>query len=378
MIEERYIFMSSFHCYRRPSDVSHQHPFLVVDCQGELHLPLTVFAKEAYTPLVSSSVEKYLTGILPWFTWLDTDYWQVRANHRWTDPPEIIRDIVREYLVSRLECLVKDHPLGGEWIDMTEQAVNKVRILLAGLKLFYRIAKRRGYYTHANPLIDTTRDLAEAASAQFVSDGKGSYRPKMPDSSGVDTPHRGRRLTDSYFLLKDKWIPQVVTDTTLPQRILNGGRKLKKKGKDWGLREESFVLLLFDTGARVSELMALTLGDWNRRGLKETSWARNKGSRKRRAKFIRFSEQTVKLLTRYVNTERATIDANHYKLDDYVRLAERHQIDLDSIPLFLSKHGTPWTVASFRANYWKKACAAAKIDVDIHQARHWTVNHFVM
>src|SRR5260370_29350245 len=42
--------------------------------------------------------------------------------------------------------------------------------------------------------------------------------------------------------------------------------------------------ILFKTGARVSEIIALTLDDWHSRGLKDTAWARNKGSRKRPAK----------------------------------------------------------------------------------------------
>src|SRR5579864_1625676 len=92
--------------------------------------------------------------------------------------------------------------------------------------------------------------------------------------------------------LSIKWVPQVITDVELPQKILEGRRSAAEQGKDWGLREECLISLLFETGARISELMTLTLGDWNRRGLKDTAWARNQRSRKRRAKFVRFSEQT--------------------------------------------------------------------------------------
>lgn len=369
--------MPSYFCRARP-DATHNHPYLVFDCQGELHLPLIVFAKEAHARLEASSVKKYLTGILPWFTWLDTDPWQVRANHCWTDPPEVLRDVIREYLVNRLQCRVKAHQEGGEWLETMEESVNAVRILLAGLKLFYRITKARGYYQYSNPLSCSFTETVEVARAYLVREDDGSIRPKLPDQSGVDVPHREGRLTDSYFLLKEKWIPQVVTDTDLPQKILNGGRKLQMQGKQWGLREECLILLLFETGARISELMTLTLGDWNSRGLKETMWSRNKGSRKRRAKFIRFSEQTIKLLRKYVDTERAAVDAQHITLDEYLRLAEQKEINLDTVPLFLSQRGTPWTVASFRANYWKQACAAAKIDADPHQARHWILNPFVI
>ena len=360
--------MTSYSCCARPT-ASHGYPYLVFDCQKKLHLPLIVFSKDALARLEPSSVQKYLTGVLPWFTWLETDPWQVRANHRWTDPPEVLRDVIREYLVSRLQCRIKDHPQGGEFLETTEACVNPVRILLAGLKLFYRVAITRGYYPHSNPLSGSFTELVEAARVQMVRDNDGSVRLKMPDQSGVDVPSRAGRLTDSYFVLRDEWIPQVVTDTTLPQQILDGGRKLKEQGKDWGLREECLISLLFETGARIAELMALTLGDWNRRGLKDSAWTRNKGSRKRRAKFVCFSEDTVKLLQRYVNTERVAVDARHWKLGDYLTHAEQCEVDLDEIPLFLSKRGTPWSVASFRTHYWKKACAAAKIDVDPHQAR---------
>jgi len=364
--------MSSYSLCARP-DASHGYPYLVFDCQGELHLPLIVFAKEAQTRLAPSSVQKYLTNILPFFSWLDTASWQLRAHHCWTDPPEVLRNVVREYLVSKLQCRVKEHPQGGEWLETTEESVNAVRLLLAGLKLFYRIARTHGYYQHSTPLIASFTETVEAARERLVRDDGGSLRPQLPDQSGVDAPRREGRLTDSYFLLKEKWIPQVVTDTELPQKILNGGRILKEQGKVWGLREECLIVLLFETGARVSELMSLTLGDWNQRELKDTAWARNKGSRKRRAKYVRFSEQTVKLLKKYFDTERQAADPHHYTLDDYLRLAEQREIDLDTVPLFLSQRGTPWTVASFRAHYWKQACAAAHIDADPHQARHWYV-----
>ncbi len=364
--------MSAYSCCARPA-VAHGHPYLVFDGQGKLHLPLIVFAKDATSRLAPTSVKKYLSGILPWFSWMETDPWQIQANRRWTDPPEMIREVIREYLVGRLQCRVKDHPEGGEWLETTEEMLNPVRHLLAGLKLFYRIARAHGYYFYDNPLSGVFTEVAETVREHLVQEEGLPPRPKMPDKSGVDEPSRARRLTDSYFLLKDKWVPQVVTDVELPQKILEGGRRAAEQGKDWGLREECLVSLLFETGARISELMTLTLGDWRRRGLKDTAWARNKGSRRRRAKFVRFSEQTVKLLKKYFDTERKAVDKHHRMLDDYLHIADQREINLDTIPLFLSKRGTPWTVESFRANYWKKACAAARIDADPHQARHWFV-----
>lgn len=373
--------MTAYHCCARPLDVSHGHPYLIFDCQGELHVLLTVFAKDAHTRLAPSSVKKYLTGVLPFFTWIDIDPWQRKANHRWADPPEVLREMIRDYLVSRLKCKLRDRQDGGEWIQAGEESLSSVRVLLAGLKLFYRLARAHGYYPYANPLIGSFADTVDAAREQLEQCDDGSTRPKMPECSGVDEPRRTRRLTDCYFILLDTWIPQVVTDVTLPAQIRAGGQILneqrKAKGQEtnaWGLREECLVSLLFEAGARISEIMALTLDDWESRGLKNTAWARNKGSRKRRAKFVRFSEQTVKLLKRYFDTERKAVDPQHFTLDDYLGLAAQGTISLASIPLFLSRHGTAWSVASFRTHYWKKACAAAKIDMDLHQCRHWYVN----
>lgn len=90
-----------------------------------------------------------------------------------------------------------------------------------------------------------------------------------------------------------------------------------------------------------------------------------------------FSPDTAKLLRRYVDLERAAIDPGGRRLDDYLQLAGRGEVALETVPLFLSQRGTAWSVSSFRAHFWKPACAAAGLDVDIHQARHWYVTQAI-
>lgn len=249
----------TYHYYRRPPDAEHGYPYLVFDTGGTLHLPLTVFAKDASDRLAPASVTKYLTSILPWFTWLETDPWQVRAGRRWDDAPEAVRGVVREYLVRQLGCQVRERSAGYATLTVADAAVNQVRLFLVGLKLFYRIARQHGYYHQAHPLTEAVTDLGRVADEHLAShDG----RPPMPAVSGVDAPRRDRRLTDSYFIVVgDQWVPQVVTDPFLCQRILASGRALQAQGKPWGLREECVVCLLFETGARVSEVLGLTLDD---------------------------------------------------------------------------------------------------------------------
>jgi hypothetical protein len=90
-------------------------------------------------------------------------------------------------------------------------------------------------------------------------------------------------------------------------------------------------------------------------------------------KFLRFSSDTGKLLRRYFDEERRLHDPNGYLLADYVELSKQHQIDVNTIPLFLSTHGTALSAKTFRENFWNPACRVAQIDVDVHQCRHWYV-----
>ena len=84
------------------------------------------------------------------------------------------------------------------------------------------------------------------------------------------------------------------------------------------------------------------------------------------------------LLRRYFDEERISFDSQGYSLDLYLELTARRQIDLSTVPLFLSRQGTQLTPKAYREHYWNPACQAAGIEADVHQARHWTVNHFVM
>jgi hypothetical protein len=45
--------------------------------------------------------------------------------------------------------------------------------------------------------------------------------------------------------------------------------------------------------------------------------------------------------------------------------------------LFLSSQGTQLTPKQYREHYWNPACAAARIEADVHQARHWHVTRAV-
>jgi len=77
------------------------------------------------------------------------------------------------------------------------------------------------------------------------------------------TPQKkpAHRLSDNYFKLQhDEWVPQILDDPKLPALILEGGKQLPLKYTR--KRGEVVTWLLFETGARVSEVTGLMLGDW--------------------------------------------------------------------------------------------------------------------
>jgi integrase len=191
----------------------------------------------------------------------------------------------------------------------------------------------------------------------------------MPDLSGVVAPRGRKRLTDSYFkVIGEDWVPQVIDDLTLPARVLAGGRAV-----GWGLREECVARILFESGARVSEVVGLTLGDWKARGLRQEASAFSKGSHGRRIKFLRFSANTAKLLRRYFEGERRQVDSEHRSLKGYLVRSQRGVVDLAQVPIFLTTQHTALKANHFRDNFWTPACRAARINADVHQARHWYV-----
>ncbi len=357
----------------RPPDVSHRHPFLVFDCQDQLHFELTVFGKEAAARVEKKTVEGYLRALLPFFTYLEMDEWQVRAGQNWKRDPESIRRAVEDYLIHQLHCIARQHRQGFFLVLKTNQTHQTVKLFLSGLKFFYQMLCQQGYYDHPNPLIDSGASMVQFIEAQ---DTEEAISPRMPESSGVVEPPQKRkpRLSDSYFKLEDeRWIPQVVDDPTLFARVLRGGRQLKH----WGLREECVTRILFESGCRVSEAVGLTLGDWVARGMTQEATAFSKGSHGRRIKFLRFSNETAKLLRRYFDGERRRLDPQGYTLEEYLREVKQGQRDLHTIPLFLSRQRTTLSAKTYREHSWNPACQTAQIDADVHQARHWHVTQAV-
>ena len=367
--------MTAYWFAPRPKGAEHHHPFLVFDGNDRLHFPLTIFGKEASYRLSPKTVQTYLHAILPWFTYLDTDVWQFRTATTWDASPRQVRRAIEDYLVQKLQCKVQPHHQGWQFVAITTGTRNTIRIFLSALKLFYQIMAAHGSYPFLNPLVEPLSATVAAVEARLEQEGEP---PRMPDQSGVEAPRKkpAHRLSDNYFKLKhDEWVPHILDDPKLPALILEGGKQLPLKYTR--KRDEVVTWLLFETGARISEVAGLMLGDWASLGAHTKARTFNKGSFGRRTKILSFHEDTVVLLKRYFDEERIRFDQSGYTLDDYLLRAAHKQLDLQTVPLFLTIQGTQLTPKEYREHYWNPACAAVAIEADVHQARHWLVTRSV-
>ena len=343
-----------FRAVRRPKDLSSPYTLVVVDGSGIPHLPLTVFYHEMLRFLAEGTAKTYLATLLAYFDYLAADSWRRERKDRWDSPPQAVRESVRDFLVEQLHCKVQPRET-DQLIRLTGKSPSTVHVFLCALKQFYHLARRKDWYPYPHPLTDPTASLLQAIEAEERREA--GQRPRMPQRSGVEEP-RHKFLSDNYFkLVHETWQPHPIDDPQLHRMLRQGFQPA-----GLCLRDQLVVRIAYESGARIREILRLTVGDWRKRGGKQEAWTFSKGSHRRRVKVIRWSAETSKMLLAYVNTERMTIDRQCRRLD---------ALD-DGDPLFLSRRGNPYDYDSFK-KHWYRLCAVLQLDLNIHALRHWFV-----
>jgi site-specific recombinase XerD len=344
--------MASFFHVFCPEGVNSKYRLIVFDDKKEAFIPLTDYYHDQVNRISESSVIAYLNSLEPFFYWLKhKSHYQARKV-QWHDEPEAVKEAVRQYLKEQMHCKVRGRD-GHEGIYLTSKSSKTVQLFLAAIKGFYKTMIRSKKYSHANPLIDL--DFKDNIAEQ---PGSRLNRPRMPQVAGTEEPISFRKQTDSYFkVINEEWVPEIIGDWDLPYRIYQSGDT-----KGWRLRDEVITRFMFETGARISEILELTVGDYRKRSDLHELAATNKGSYKRRIKFIRISPETLKLLIKYANSERRHFSSTQIRFNDLS----------DDEPLFLSTRGTPYTYSAFYSN-WTNITKYAGIKLNPHKARHWFV-----
>src|SRR5260370_3319225 len=291
-VERMFHCVGVFECIPRPEGVTSRYPLLVVDVKGNPHLPLTQFYDKAKQWLSQGTARTYLISLLPYFTYVATHAWRKQRGDQWDSPPEDVQQCVRDYLIYRLGCQVRPKETYA-LVSLTAQSPNTVHIFLSALKLFYTVMLQEGRYAYLHPLLDASTRLLHEVERE---DQTGRYR--MPQISGVEEPSMLYPSENVFRLKKEDWAVQPVADPEL-------GRKLVQSFTRAGLclRDQIVVRMALETGARIREILQLTIGDWRALGCNQEVRALSKGSRGRRVTRLRFSSTTARMLRQYLNTD---------------------------------------------------------------------------
>src|SRR5258706_15213482 len=137
-----------------------------------------------------------------------------------------------------------------------------------------------------NPLLDAASRLLRE-----LEQGEQTERRHMPQVSGVEEPIMTYPSENFFRVAKEDWEVSPVDDPMLGLTLVEG---FSKAGLC--LRDQIVVRMVLETGARISEILHLTVGDWRALGGNQEVRACSKGSRGRRVKKLRFSSTTTRML----------------------------------------------------------------------------------
>jgi site-specific recombinase XerD len=164
------------------------------------------------------------------------------------------------------------------------------------------------------------------------------------------------------------WSPEVVLEPDEAQERMRKTIDYMAQHATF-LRDQVILLLLRQTGARLSEVLEMTVGGYRAAHHAGRALVKNKGSRGREEKLIHFTTSIDATLVKYVRTERARYDPQGRK-----RLEDLDDRD----PLFLTRTGKPYNRAAFY-HHWNRLFVPAqgqfkkqeRVEFTPHDLRHW-------
>lgn len=346
--------------------VERHEKLLIFAPNFQIDVELMRYVKALDGMLAPNSRRTYLRQLMPWLNFLHATS---PGKQIWNLDPIPLRHKVHQFLTQEYRCQINFAQFHEDAFLVKELGVKNGRasLFLSALNHFYKVMRWLGLYPHKRVLKLEMED-------EFERTGPGLTK-RMPLKSGCELPDLSRqmpyRLSSSYFVCVDEqWTPKTLDDPAFPRLINDGGVQI-----NWSQREILIFRMLFETGARISEILGLTLADWVKYGCAETASTFSKGSGHARVKTLRWSRETTNLLINYFNTQRRECDPNQWTLNQFI---SRHDEALFSNTfLFLNRYARPVLPSSYRSLYWRPAARIAGIRATIQQARHWFVTSYM-
>jgi integrase len=341
------------------------YPLLIVDATGSPVFFLCEWYRRKKAVDPGRTPDTYLDMVLPWASFL------LRHGYAWNADPDRVLAFLVEFLREDVGCQVgaDDKREDGSCIQTTGASPlskSSLGVLLAALTSVYDTLISAGYYAHRNPMrSERLLQLKQEHLRQVKNAG-------APDHAGIrsETQAETNRAfpTNQFRMRRGKvWEPQVALEPDAVQERI-------RKTIDYMVQHATFrrdqviLLLIRQTGARLSEVLEMTAGGYRAARHAGQALVKNKGSRGREEKTIYFTTSLDRSLLDYIRTERAQYDPQGRK-----RLEDLDDHD----PLFLTRTGKPYSRPAFY-HHWHKLFPLAQqrfkksegVEFTPHDLRH--------
>src|SRR5436305_2839554 len=344
----------------------------------------TIFVNQHGSPVVSltewyrlrkqlgpgSTCNTYLTCLLPYISFLE------EQACPWNASPQQLRPVIMAFYRDRLGCQI--HPgKDGESVEIvptrdTPLRPSTLRVLRAALRDFYLVLKDAGLYAFAHPL--TSEVLVALKREQMSTLANGG----APDHAGIreETHERSRRRSTAFLrhAQTQEWKPELRKELADVREGIHAVLNALIDSGEVSLREKAVLELLQNTGARLHEIILMTVGGYRNQGLAGQARVVNKGSYGCEIKTLYFSHnpRVEQALTAYIEQVRPLHDPRRRK-----KLAE---VD-DHEALFLTERGTPYSVKSFYYHWYRHyepLRNMCPVRFSPHDLRHLFVSEFLI
>ena len=348
------------------------YPLLIVDATGLPVFFLCEWYRRQREHDPGRTPETYLDMLLPWAGFL------LRKHFAWNAPPDRIRAFLIEFFREDVECLIstdstREDVLLVETTGASPLSKSSVGVLLAALTSLYDTLIAAGYYAYQNPL---RSERMIALKREHIRQVKNAGAPDHAGIRGETWQETNRAFPTNRFRQRrgKVWEPEVVLEPDAVQERMRTTIDFMIQHATFQ-RDQIIFLLLRQTGARLSEIVEMTVGGYRNARHAGRALVKNKGSRGREEKAIHFTPTIDRGLLDYVRTERARYDPQGRK-----RLDELDAHD----PLFLTRTGKPYTRSAFY-HHWRKLFSPAQrqfkkgqqVDFTPHDLRHLRVTRTV-
>lgn len=366
----RFVSLSGLKKLASPSGSS--YPLLIVDAAGLPVFFLCEWYRRQKDMDPGRTADTYLDMALPWAGFL------LSRGYAWNAPPDRLRGYLVEFLREDVACLVAPDPqreenLLVETTGSSPLSKSSVGVLLAALSSVYEVLIAAGYYIYPNPL---RSERLISLRREHLRQVKNAGAPDQAGIRGETWQETNRQFPTNYFRQRKGkvWEPQVVLEPDEVQERIRKTIDFMALHAAF-LRDQVILLLLRQTGARLSEVVEMTVGGYRSARHAGRALVKNKGSHGREEKTIYFTQSIERLLQQYIRTERARYDSQGRK-----RLEELD--DHDS--LFLTRTGKPYSRAAFYY-HWRKLFSPAQhqfekqeqVEFTPHDLRHLRVTRTV-